>query len=163
MSWLCNQWIGLPSWAAAGQWIGWLAMTTASCKIWRRHSLDRDRGDTRTHILHFKELAAALTFLGEPRRIKTFALLTCDECTNRLWLWTLQAKQVKGTFWFVLLWFPSTKMVEKKLVSTILDTDLCQAFRSMNIPVIWNVLKRCRPKICSDIWLASELRALKVD
>ena len=56
-----------------------------------------------------------------------------------------------------------TKMVEKQLVSTILDTDLCQAFRSMNIPVIWNVLKRCRPKICSGIWLASELRALKVD
>jgi hypothetical protein len=68
-----------------GKWIGWLAMTTASCKIncddTHYRGIEEDwETDAQSHILHFKEHAAFLLLpplCGKPRRIKTrlFALV----------------------------------------------------------------------------------------
>ena len=72
MSWLCNQWIGLLISPHQANWlVGWRWLRrSAGCAT----TLTRDRGgDTRTHILHFKENANSfLPFLfAHPRRIKT--------------------------------------------------------------------------------------------
>jgi len=72
MSWLCNQWIGLLISPHQANWlVGWRWLRrSAGCAT----TLTRDRGgDTRTHILHFKENANSfLPFLfAQPRRIKT--------------------------------------------------------------------------------------------
>ena len=130
MSWLCNQWIGLlishhqANWLVGWRWLRRSAGSTAT-------TLTRDRGgDTRTHILHFKENANSyLPFLfAQPRRIKTrvFALVCVmnvkrDKMSMAHAVLSLIVHSVDKTSqqqaWFVLAWFPLTKM-EK-------ETGLC--------------------------------------
>jgi len=98
-------------------WIGWLRRSLGCAT-----TLTRDQEET--HARTFSTLKKTHSFFpflfAQPRRIKTrvFALVSTQTRWARpmmlcLWLYTLLKTQVTSHAWFVLPWFPLTK-IEKE-------------------------------------------------
>lgn len=117
-------WLGRPmDWFLRQRWLRrcWVRIM--------RDNTHKGGGDTRTQILHFKEnpfFSSVFVFATKKNQNKIVSTCWCDECTtNRqdedgpcccVFDCTLCRQNKWRHVWFLLLWFPLTKMVKKILV-----------------------------------------------